>query len=186
MNIASGRAGRRDAGAHDDADVRLSDDCSGSVRPAVSEPRFTWNQAAIADVRDHLLACEAGFTPPLATRVVIDDYAAKLIAQAERCEAWAGPDLIGLVAVYCNAPDRLEAFVTSVSVVPGWTRRGLGRRLLEAAIARVRCLGFHRLALSVHRGAGALRLYEALGFAIAAETEETLHLVLPLRGGARA
>ncbi|GJD96135.1 GNAT family N-acetyltransferase [Methylobacterium iners] len=144
-------------------------------------PRYDRNRSRIEDVRAHLLACDGAFVPPLATRVSIPGYAARLVSQAERFEAWAGSDLIGLVAVYCNAPDRHDAFVTNVSVVPEQTRRGIGRRLLLGGIAHARSLSFDRLLLSVDHRASALGLYRSLGFRGEATDGETLRLFLELQ-----
>jgi len=148
----------------------------------VSGPAIARNRARPADVEAHLTACAQSFTPPLGERLAIPDYAAKLVARAERFEAWEGPALIGLVAVYCNDPARIAAFVTNVSVVPARTGIGLGRRLLAAAITYARALGFARMALSVDRGAAAaLRLYRSFGFAEDKRDGDTLHLSLALR-----
>lgn len=138
------------------------------------------NRSERSAVQAHLLACANHFTPPLGGRVAIPDYAAKLATSAERFEAWEGSTLIGLVAVYCNDPARVRAFVTSVSVLPERMRAGLGRRLLEAAIAHVRGLGFAHLALSVDRSAAALDLYRRLGFVADGAAGETLQLSLDL------
>lgn len=138
------------------------------------------NRSERSAVQAHLLACASHFTPPLGRRVAIPDYAAKLATSAERFEAWEGSTLIGLVAVYCNDPARVRAFVTSVSVLPERMRAGLGRRLLEAAVAHVRGLGFAHLALSVDRSAAALDLYRRLGFVADGAAGETLQLSLDL------
>ena len=143
-------------------------------------PTVARNRSRAEDVEAHLTACARTFTPPLDRRVAIPDYAAKLAARAERFESWDGPALIGLVAVYCNDPARICAFVTSVSVVPDRTGEGLGGRLLAAAIAHARGLGFARIALSVDRAASALGLYRRLGFTEDARDDRTLHLSLDL------
>lgn len=147
----------------------------------MTRPRYDRNQSRPEDIREHLFACDAAFVPPLGSRVSIPDYAAKLAAQAERFEAWAGPDLIGLVAVYCNALGRGDAFVTNVSIIPDQTRRGIGRRLLLEALAHTRGLAFDRLVLSVDRRASALGLYRSFGFRGEAMEGETLRLVLELQ-----
>ncbi|WP_181425599.1 GNAT family N-acetyltransferase [Methylobacterium sp. B4] len=112
--------------------------------------------------------------------MAIPDYAAKLATSAERFEAWEGPTLIGLVAVYCNDPARARAFVTSVSVLPGRRRAGLGRGLIEAAIVHVRGLGFARLALCVDRSATAIGLYRRLGFIEEGAAGEAMQFSLDL------
>ncbi|PXW51105.1 acetyltransferase (GNAT) family protein [Methylobacterium sp. B4] len=143
-------------------------------------PQLFRNRSGAHDIRAHLTACAASFTPPLDKRVAIPDYAAKLATSAERFEAWEGPTLIGLVAVYCNDPARARAFVTSVSVLPGRRRAGLGRGLIEAAIVHVRGLGFARLALCVDRSATAIGLYRRLGFIEEGAAGEAMQFSLDL------
>ncbi|GJE18875.1 GNAT family N-acetyltransferase [Methylobacterium marchantiae] len=142
--------------------------------------RVERNRSRLDDVLAHLTLCDRTFTPPLSLRVSVPDYAAKLVARAERFELWKDSAVVGLVAVYCDDPERNCAFVTSVSVLPDLTRAGLGRRLIEEAIGHVRGLGFPRLALSVDRKASALSLYGRLGFTTDEEAGETLHLSLDL------
>lgn len=131
-------------------------------------PRFHRNFASSAQTAAHLRACDESFVPPLGTRVNIDDYARKLTDHAQRFEAWGDDELVGLVAAYCNAPDRQRAFITSVSVLPGWHRRGIASRLLAQCLDYLRHLGFARVELEtdVHNTA-ARRLYAGHGFSSA-------------------
>ena len=139
------------------------------------------NRSEAEDIERHLRACDAAFHPPLNRRVSIRDYAARLAARAERFEAWAGAELVGLAAVYCNAEDRRSAFLTSLSVVPAWTRQGLARRLLGEAIRHARASGFSAMALSVDPRAPALGLYRRLGFHGMARDDGSLSLTLDLQ-----
>lgn len=82
------------------------------------------------------------------------------------------PDLF-LVAVRADSVvgtaiagfDGCRGWVHHVGVAPEVRRRGIGRRLLEEAAARLRALGCPKLNLQV-RGAndGAVRFYERVGF----------------------
>jgi ribosomal protein S18 acetylase RimI-like enzyme len=57
-----------------------------------------------------------------------------------------------------------RGWVTGFGVVPGWRRRGLGRRLMSALLERARACGLRRLSLDVLTGnAAAIRLYESAG-----------------------
>lgn len=145
-------------------------------------PDIATNRSGTADVLRHLRACDAAFHPPLSSRLDLTAYAAKLASLALRVEAWSGDDLIGLVAVYANAPDRGTAFVSNVSVLPGHTGQGIARTLLQRAILQVRAMGFTTLALEVNgRATPALRLYAVLGFQpAAAQDGETLAMTLTL------
>jgi len=52
----------------------------------------------------------------------------------------------------------------SIAVVPRWRGHGVGRRLVEALLARAAAAGHPSISLSVDRGNPARRLYESLGF----------------------
>ena len=80
------------------------------------------NRASAAEIDAHLRACDDSFAPALSRRVDIDAYASKIAARAERFEAWANDRLVGLLAAYCNDPERRVAFVTSVSVMHRWRK----------------------------------------------------------------
>jgi ribosomal protein S18 acetylase RimI-like enzyme len=137
------------------------------------------NRAAAAEVVAHLRACADAFVPPLRQRVDIDAYAAKIVARAERFEAWSGDELSGLVAAYCNDAQAATAFITSVSVTPAWQGRGLASRLLLACIEHVRRAGLERIELEVDlQNAAAEALYRKHGFAAARTGERTQILQL--------
>jgi RimJ/RimL family protein N-acetyltransferase len=108
--------------------------------------------------------------------------------------AFAGTELVGMVGI-ARSPRgkrRHKAGVWGMYVAKPWRRRGLGRRLMEQAIARAcEWPQVEELALSVTTAApGARRLYESLGFrpwgteprAILFEGryEDEIHLVLTL------
>jgi ribosomal protein S18 acetylase RimI-like enzyme len=125
------------------------------------------NEASEAEIAEHLLYCDASFTPPLTGRVEIRSYAHKIAGKATRFEAWADDTLVGLVAAYCNDNERRTAYITSVSVVKGWRGKGVASHLLEQCIVRARELGFACIELEVEtRNIGAVKLYGRSGFMI--------------------
>lgn len=139
------------------------------------------NRAGAAQVAAHLRACDGAFVPPLSERVDLDAYATKIVQHAERFEAWSGQDLTGLVAAYCNDPERQAAFVTSVSVLPPWHGRGVASRLLDACVEFVREIGVERIELVVDtHNEAATRLYRKHGFAVSDTDEraQTMHLTV--------
>jgi GNAT superfamily N-acetyltransferase len=69
-------------------------------------------------------------------------------------------------------PATEPARVRAMFVHPAWTRRGLGRRILEACEAAARAAGFVELALMATLPG--LQLYEAYGFDRTEETEITM------------
>lgn len=123
------------------------------------------NKASAAEIADHLLRCNADFVPPLNSRVDIDDYAQKIADAAVRFEAWSGGELVGLVAAYCNDDNRRTAFVTNVSVLRAWMRKGVAALLLRDCIDYARNAGMRSISLTVASGNGpAIGLYGSRGF----------------------
>lgn len=145
--------------------------------------RYETGHSTALDVAAHLAAADRAFHPPLSHRVNLMEYAEKLTRHAQRTEAWDGEVLIGLVAVYCNDPARDTAFVSSVSVLDPYGRKGIARYLMQAAIAQVRELEFGFVVLEVNKtGAAALSLYKSLGFHTSVSVEPRMErLILPLR-----
>jgi ribosomal protein S18 acetylase RimI-like enzyme len=142
----------------------------------MSAPALGQDRASPQQIADHLRACDADFVPPLSARVDIAGYAQKIATSARRHEAWADGELVGLVAVYCNQAARDAAFITSVSVLPGWRGRQLGEQLLRACLAEVEALGFARVELEVDARNPAVALYRRHGFSAAATTGTLLRM----------
>lgn len=139
------------------------------------------NRATVAEIAAHLRACDGVFVPPLSERVDLDDYAEKIVQRAERFEAWSNGQLAGLVAMYCNDPERQTAFVTSVSVLPARQGEGIASRLLQACTESVRQTAFKRIELEVGAfNSAATRLYKKHGFAVSHTRDQshTMHLAV--------
>lgn len=142
---------------------------------------FTQDTSNVATVRDHIRACDEAFAPRLSERVDIAAYAEKIGAKARRFEAWFNGELVGLVAAYCNAPDRQTAFVTSVSVLPHSQGRGIASLLMQRCVSEARALGFRRLELEVgFDNDSAIALYRKQGFVIASKADGVSIMALEL------
>lgn len=152
------------------------------TRPAPMRraPTYSRNRADEASLLAHLRAADAQFAPSLSSRVDLSDYAAKLHGRAERFEAWDGPELVGLVATYCNAPS--SAFVSSVSVLPPWQGCGVARELMRQCLLHVRRSGLTSVSLHVNPQAStAVSLYRALGFVEESRDDSRLELRLEVQ-----
>lgn len=146
--------------------------------------RFTRGSAEEEAIRAHLSRCDASFTPALSARVDVAGYARKLRKLAETFEAWDGPSLVGLVAMYLLAETR-SAFVTNVSVDPRHTGKGIASRLLHDAIGFARDRGCERASLEVSpESTRAIKLYVANGFSRVGGTTTALAMQLELQGSA--
>ena len=110
---------------------------------------YCLGQAKIEDVTVHLQRCDDQFIPSLSSRLDIIKYATKIVENANTFEAWVDDELVGLIATYCNSPDRKVAFVTSVSVLQKWHNKGIAKQLLVNCIDAVNGLGFKSMQLEV-------------------------------------
>ena len=123
------------------------------------------NEASEAEVIAHLRRCDTDFMPPLSNRIEIDSYAAKIVSNANRLEAWADGNLIGLVAIYCNDQKDFLAYITNVSVQKEWVGKGVGSSLTQQGIKFAKKLGAKKICLEVDRNnIQAIALYKKIGF----------------------
>lgn len=142
---------------------------------------FCVDRAGVAELAAHLALCDEAFVPPLSGRVAVDAYAQKVHDKAMRFEAWSAGELVGLVATYCNDPEKTAAFITSVSVLPRWQGQGIANQLMTRCLDHVRRQGFGRIELEVNqRNRAAVTLYEKHGFATARTGDEALTMNLTL------
>lgn len=123
------------------------------------------NRASGAEIEKHLLCCEADFVPALSERVEIPDYAQKIARKATRFEAWSNGALVGLVAAYCNDRETRIAHITSVSVMKGWTGKGIAAKLIAQCVEHAKASGMRQVGLEVAAdNMPAIKLYQKSGF----------------------
>jgi GNAT superfamily N-acetyltransferase/2-polyprenyl-3-methyl-5-hydroxy-6-metoxy-1,4-benzoquinol methylase len=135
-------------------------------------------------VAAHLRVCDGAFVPPLSSRVNVGDYAEKIAAKACRFEAWVNGGLAGLVAAYCNAQDKGKAFITSVSILPGWQGQGIASQLMEDCITYLRGRDFALVELEVtNDNTAAIALYRKHGFAASGTRGPSIVMTLDLDKG---
>jgi len=121
-----------------------------------------------------LVQCDRDYKPPLSSRVELPDYAEQLCRKAERLEAWEKGELVGCIAIYCNAADRARAFVSNVCIAPEYRGRGIAAQLMQDALDLAAKFGFERVRLEVDAEARlALKLYRKLGFEMIASEGDT-------------
>lgn len=135
-------------------------------------------------IESHLLCCDVEFVSNLSSRVDIASYAQKLAANAMRFEAWSGGALVGLLAVYFNHGKKNAAFITNVSVMNGWTRRGVAASLVCKAVEHAKVLGVKQISLEVARtNSSAINLYTKSGFSVHEVNEVFMDMNLYLERG---
>lgn len=145
---------------------------------------YCLNRAAEADIAEHLSRCDAAFMPPLSARVELSAYATKIATRATRFEAWAGDTLVGLVAAYCSDQQTRTGYITSVSVLPAWTGKGIAAHLVGLCIDHAKAAGMRQIDLEVGRAnTAAIGLYEKAGFIADKTTDASVIMHLSLEGG---
>ena len=139
------------------------------------------NEATEDEIAEHLVHCDANFVPPLSSRVKIIDYAKKIAHGATRFEAWSENRMVGLVAAYCSDHETRFAYITSVSVLKEWARKGIAKKLMKQCIDHMQCLGLRRISLEVSSENGAaISLYEKEGFTASSVSESVVVMKLRL------
>ncbi len=141
------------------------------------------NRASFSDLVGHLRECDVDISPRLSSRVNIDDYAQKLISHAVRFEAWTDSRLVGVLAAYCNDPERKISYITNVSVLKGMRGNGIADRLMMECVQNAKKYDFKKISLEVSaENYPAIKLYEKHGFIVRELNEEFVILDLYLEG----
>jgi RimJ/RimL family protein N-acetyltransferase len=113
-------------------------------------------------------------------RIPVEELAKRLSGTRDRwvIGAFEEEELVGVIGFVRDSGDkaRHKGFIWGMYVVPPFRGKGIGRALLEEALARVDSLpGLRSVRLSVvTSNPAALRLYEALGFVRYGEEDEAL------------
>jgi ribosomal protein S18 acetylase RimI-like enzyme len=81
------------------------------------------------------------------------------------------PEGVGLASVDASTPQ------LGIALEPDFQRRGLGEKLMRAALAAARAHGYEQVSLTVHPQNPAIRLYERCGF-VKRDLRNTYHLMV--------
>ena len=123
----------------------------------------------------HLRGCSENFIPPLATRLDIKNYSRKIFDKAVTFEAWSENILVGLIAAYFNDHENKQAFITNVSVLPGFNGKGIASQLVKMSVDYAVQNDYTEIHLEVSsKNNKAINLYTKFGFL---ETEEKDEMV---------
>ncbi|MFV0590523.1 MAG: GNAT family N-acetyltransferase [Draconibacterium sp.] len=119
------------------------------------------------EIEKYLNDLDQNFIPQLSTLVNIQDYSNKLAEHAEHFCLYHNNSLIGFVAMYCNNDESKIAFISSVSIRPDYTGKGLAKNLLGEALQYAKKKKFQKIQLEVGvNNKSAIGLYKSLGFEI--------------------
>jgi ribosomal protein S18 acetylase RimI-like enzyme len=132
----------------------------------------------VSKLIEHFESCDKSYFPSLSERVVLDEYAQKIIDHGITFEAWDGERLLGVVSAYLNTPP--TGFITDVSVSPSAHGKGLAKKLVSNCI-NVAQEKYEMRGLKLNVSAAnikALNLYQSLGFDIESESDQELAMTL--------
>lgn len=139
------------------------------VRPVRAEEHAATGAAVLA-AYDAVGRMSAGYRDELADTAARDGAGSTVLVAVDGSDL-ERPDVLGTITVVagCSAhfehPGAGDGGFRALAVVPGEQGRGVGRALVEAAIARGRDDGWRRLVITTMEWMhGAQRLYERMGF----------------------
>jgi len=128
------------------------------------------NTANKSDIEVYFNSLSEEFIEQLKQSVIITDYIEKFIRNAVLYEFWKDNILIGLAVVYENRGIDNPAYLTNLSVSKGQTGKGVGSKLVQFMISKLKQKGFSELILEVIKDNNiALNLYAKFGFFIDSE-----------------
>ena len=134
---------------------------------------YTEDQSKEEEIHVHLQKCDADFVPRLSSRIDLKAYAKKIFEKSTRLEAWAGQELIGLIAVYLTNKEAGEGFITNVSVLSAYAGKKVASQLLQNCIEAAKREGFLKLILEVNKGnERAINFYKKHNFEIKDNQED--------------
>lgn len=140
-----------------------------------------FNSATEKEIKDHLLECNACFSPHLSDKVDIGCYTRKLMNYAMRFEAFVDNLLVGLIAVYINDPSKKCAYITNVSTLPSYMGKGIANEIMQKCISYSVNDQFKMMELEVSDGnQSAIQLYKKFGFEYKSKTSATITMQLNL------
>lgn len=141
------------------------------------EMEYQIKTAAHDEIYLHLVNCNHSFIPPLSGKTDLQEYAKKLFEKSVTFEAWSGSQLAGLIAAYFSDQENKAAFISNVSVMEQFTRRGIGSELMERCFDFGRKEGFKTIELMVaSANNAAIHLYEKQGFVITERSENEVRM----------
>lgn len=139
--------------------------------------QYRHNISGTNDILLHLKKCDLQFVPVLSLTVDLVEYAAKIYEKAERFEAWADNELIGLIAAYFNDKENDTGFITNVSVNNNYLGKGIASILLTNCIDYGRTKHYRSISLEVNKNnSKAINLYKKFQFTESGITNNNLVL----------
>lgn len=123
------------------------------------------SQLSELEIFTYLNENENLFYPNLSSRLDIKEYSIKLHKYATHFCAYDKKKLIGLIACYFNDHETQTGFISSVSVIKNYQRKGIAKDLLKMVISFGKRNTFKKIKLEVNcKNHKANSIYKRSGF----------------------
>ena len=140
------------------------------------------NTASRKDLHLHLIKCDDQFIPKLSNRVDLKDYAEKLHKYGIIFEAWEKKVLVGVIASYFDVNKRKEGFISNVSVLEEFEKKGIAGQLVKILKKYAVNLGCFALSLKVNaENKEAIIFYKKHGFKSISREEDIISMTIQLK-----
>jgi ribosomal protein S18 acetylase RimI-like enzyme len=128
-----------------------------------------------------LFEVDREFSPALSAKTDIVEYVDKITSRAVIIPLFDQGRTAAFIAVYCNDYQTYIAYLTMLAVRKEYRSKGLGKLLVEAAIAYLKNLQFQKFRLEVLKSNDKARsLYDKLGFKVYQDKEDSLFMEMEL------
>ncbi len=105
--------------------------------------------------------------------VEIDEIASKFYKYAKLGVVYNNKEIIGFTSFYCNDRNNKIAFISMIAILPEYTRKGYGRKLIEEVFEYSKKEEMKKICLEVEKtNEEALNFYRKLGFKIENNTSD--------------
>lgn len=129
---------------------------------------------------EFLLRVDQDFITSISSKTNLEDYARKLVEKGFVISTITNNRIIGMVVIYCNNFDTLEAYIPFVAVDKSYRGLKISKTLMLSAINYAKELGFIKIGIHTENPV-ALNLYTRLGFEIKENNFDRKYLELNLR-----
>jgi ribosomal-protein-alanine N-acetyltransferase len=146
-----------------------------------SEITYRTKTASLQEILANLKNCDKDYSPPLSTRVNLQEYAQKLFEKSITFEAWSDNRLIGMVAAYFNDLNSMNGFITNVCVENEFHGKHVGSELIGRCIQFGIENKFKNIYLEVNKySKAAISLYEKYEFKLSGINHDSMEMILNL------
>jgi ribosomal-protein-alanine N-acetyltransferase len=140
------------------------------------------NTGSKDDLLNHLEVCDSRFLPELSQRVNLDDYVQKLSKYAEIIEAWEASILVGVISVYLNNKASKVGFISSISVLAEFEKKGIASDLIKIMKVEAIKQGFLEIHLEVYsKNDRIITFYKKHGFHPISQSDDVVTMCINLK-----